>query len=431
MTNQEKTLPSYQTLFKKNSRIFQKESLLSLNFFPDIVVARDDQMHTIAQNLSSILNNGDPANMYIWGDTGVGKTITIKHVLKILTDGIKEEGQDILIDIVILNCTVIKSEITACIEILTQLTSVTIKTGLLFYNYMNDIWSVLEKKANEHAFYTLILVFDEIDSFVEPNDILYQFSRALAQQSVLANNVAIEIIAVSNKKDFLHKRLDDKVLSSAAFTFCNFPDYNEEELYEILQLRKGAFVDGAISDDFIHHCAKQVAEKYHGDARRALKILYAAAKRAENENFSIITLGHLMSAEQVVNNQVTLEMLQKITLHDRLLILAAHLANKIVKQTNSKIPAHTGIVIETYRKICHLTDAEPNGDTYMSSRLKALDAQQIIQANFRKGHGNTKFIEVANDVELIIDNLFPKDFNDIIAKNYCDIESVIVNKLKK
>lgn len=49
------------------------------------------------------------------GDTGVGKTITIKHVLKILTDGIKEDGQDILIDIVILNCTVIKSEITACI----------------------------------------------------------------------------------------------------------------------------------------------------------------------------------------------------------------------------------------------------------------------------------------------------------------------------
>lgn len=91
---------------------------------------------------------------------------------------------------------------------------------------MNDIWSVVEKKASEHAFYTLILVFDEIDSFVEPNDILYQFSRALAQQSILANNVAIEIIAVSDKKDFLHKRLDDKVLSSAAFTFCNFPDYN-------------------------------------------------------------------------------------------------------------------------------------------------------------------------------------------------------------
>ncbi len=137
-----------------------------------------------------------------------------------------------------------------------------------------------------------------------------------------------------------------------------------------------------------------------------------------------------MSAEQVVNNQVTLEILQKITLHDRLLIFAAHIANKIVKQTKSKIPAHTGIVIETYRKICHLMDAEPNGDIYMSSRLKALDAQQIIQANFRKGYGNTKFIEVASDVELIIDNLFPQDFNNIIAQNYCDIEYVVINKLK-
>jgi len=88
-------------------------------------------------------------------------------------------------------------------------------------------------------------------------------------------------------------------------------------------------------------------------------------------------------------------------------------------------------VVEAYYEICRLTDAEPNGDTYMSSRLKALDAQQIIQANFRKGHGNTKFIEVASDVELIIDNLFPQDFNNMIANNYGDIESIIVNELKK
>ena len=114
MTNQEKILPSFQTLFKKNSRILQRESLLSLNFFPDIVVARDNQMHTIAQNLSSILNNGDPANMYIWGDTGVGKTITIKHVLKILTYGIKEDGQDILINIVILNWVPLQKILLSC-----------------------------------------------------------------------------------------------------------------------------------------------------------------------------------------------------------------------------------------------------------------------------------------------------------------------------
>lgn len=430
MTNTDTPSPSYQTLFKKNSRILQKESLLSLNFIPDTVVARNGQMYSIAQNLSSILNNGDPSNMYIWGETGVGKTITIKRVLRIMTDGIKEEGHDILIDIVLLNCTVIKSEITACIEILTQLTHVTIKTGLLFYNYLNDIWNVIEKKASEHAFYTLILVFDEIDSFVEPNDILYQFSRALAQQSVLASNVAIEIIAVSNQKDFLNSKLNDKVLSSTAFTFCDFPNYNEDELYEILQLRKDAFVEGVMSDELIRYCAKQVAEKYHGDACRALKILYTSAKKAETENASQITLEHLKNAEQIVNNQVTLEMLQKITLHDKMLILAAHIANKVIKQTKSKLPAHTGIVIEAYCKICELTGAEPNGNTYVSSRIKSLDALQVIRAEILKGHRNTKYIEVSNDVELIIHNLFPQDFNDIINKNYCDIEAVILNKLK-
>jgi len=75
---------------------------------------------------------------------------------------------------------------------------------------------------------------------------------------------------------------------------------------------------------------------------------------------------------------------KKITLHDRLLIFAAYLANKIVKQNGSKIPAHTGIVIETYRKICQLTDAEPSGDTYMSSRLKALDVSRLFRRIFTK-----------------------------------------------
>ena len=58
-------------------------------------------------------------------------------------------------------------------------------------------------------------------------------------------------------------------------------------------------MDGAISDDLIHYCSKQVAEKYHGDARRTLKIIYASTKRAENENSSIITLKHLISPNKL------------------------------------------------------------------------------------------------------------------------------------
>ena len=67
-------------------------------------------------------------------------------------------------------------------------------------------------------------------------------------------------------------------LPSARFRYRDFPDYNDKELYEILQLRKDAFADGVISDDVILYCAKNVADRYHGDARRAIDILAEAAR---------------------------------------------------------------------------------------------------------------------------------------------------------
>lgn len=58
---------------------------------PDKIVARDAQKQAIANNLSAILRHGEPSNMYIWGDTGVGKTITVKYVLNVLQDGLKSQ----------------------------------------------------------------------------------------------------------------------------------------------------------------------------------------------------------------------------------------------------------------------------------------------------------------------------------------------------
>ena len=421
---------SFTHLFRQTISILQNEQLLNSRHVPDKIIARDDQMQAIANNLSAILRHGEPSNMYIWGDTGVGKTITVKYVLNTLTEGLKTEGKDILIDTVVIDCPAIRSEIPACIEILTQLTGISMKPGLQFYYYLNDIWKLIERKAKDHAFYTLIIFFDEIDSFDAPDNILYQFSRALAHQKIAASNVAIGIIAASNQKDFLNK-LRPNVLSSAKFRYCDFPNYNEDELYEILQLKKEAFVEGAISDDMIRYCAKNVADRYHGDARHSLDILYEAAKIVIQNDGTKITKECMDAAEKVVNDRVTLEMLKKIPLHDRLLILAAYITNNVIKQTNTKVLPHTGIVLTAYRKICELVGQKHNGDTYMSSRIKALDNEQMIHAEFIAGRGNTRYITVADDVEAVIYTLFTDADLQKIEDNYSDLEADIFAKIKR
>jgi cell division control protein 6 len=386
-------------------------------------------MQKVGHNLSPILRLGEPSNMYIWGDTGVGKTITDKYLLRVLTEGLKSEGKDILIDTVVIDCTAFSSEISACVEIITQLTGISVQFGRQFYQYLNDIWSTIERKANEHAFYTLILFFDEIDAFTEPNNILYQFSRALAHQNIKSSNVAIEIIIASNQKDFLDT-LNSKVLSSAAFRFIDFPDYNAKELYDILMLRKEAFAEDVISDDTIFYCAKNVADRYHGDARRAIDILAEAARSVIKNNGLKITSSDIDLAEKIVNERATIEMLAKISLHDKYLILAVHIANSVVCQINSKLPAHSGVVVVTYQKICEILKQKPNGETYVSSRLTTLSQRQLINAEYHQGRGNIRYITISNDIVAIIDNLFQMQDMDTIKSNYADIESVILTKLK-
>jgi archaeal cell division control protein 6 len=427
-TNKEPS--AFSELFREPISILKNENLLNARHVPDKIVARDAQKQAIAHNLGSILRHGEPSNMYIWGDTGVGKTITVRYVLNILQDGLKSQAKDILIDTVIIDCTAIRSEIIACTEILTQLTGIQMKSGFQFYYYLNDIWKIIDKKAKEHAYYTLILFFDEINSFDSPDDMIYQFSRALAHQKIQSSNVAIGIIAASNKKDYLDT-LRPNVLSSAKFRYIDFPNYNEDELYEILETKKEAFVDGALPDDIVRYCAKNVSERYHGDARHAIDILYEAAKIVIQREGTEITREYLDEAEKVVNDRVTLEMLKRIPLHDRLLILAVYVSNKVMKQNSATMSPHTGIVLLAYRKICEIISQRPNGDTYVSGRIKALDNEQILHAEFVKGRGNTRYMTVANDVEAVIYTLFTKADLQRIEDNYCDLEAVIIAKTKR
>ena len=72
-----------------------------------------------------------------------------------------------------------------------------IKTiALAFYSINGN--NLIDKTAERYSFYTVVVFFDEIDKFNEPDNILYQLSRALSHQKIKDKNVALEIIFASN-----------------------------------------------------------------------------------------------------------------------------------------------------------------------------------------------------------------------------------------
>jgi archaeal cell division control protein 6 len=425
----DKIEPSFNDLFVVNkNRILKNERILLKSFIPKKIVARDDQIRDIALDLSPIVRGGQPGNIYASGDSGVGKTIVIRYILKILIDGLKERGDDIYLEFVTIDCAKTRSEIPILISILGQLTHKPAKQGRQNYQYYEDIWDAINARASEHQSYTLVLFLDDVHLFESPDSILFEFSRALSNHDVKTDNATVGVILASNQRGYL-LNLSESVRSSCSFHYYDFPDYNEEELYKILQLQKEAFIDGAMPDDVLAACAKLVAERYHGDARRAIDIIHEAAKAATLENTTQIKLQHIENAEIRVNDKITLEVLKKITLHDQLLMLSIHISNKVIQAVSAQALSNAGVVFDVYRTICKILNQRSNGENYLSTRLTALSCKHVINAEQIKGFGNTRFMWLTDDVEAVIEDLFePHDLKKI-QNNYYDLESLIITKL--
>jgi orc1/cdc6 family replication initiation protein len=419
----------YNNLFEPKNSIFKEEKILSKSYVPKNIIGRNTELEQVAANLAPIPRHGDPINMYIWGDSGVGKTITIQYVLSILEYGLSTNNHNSMVDFIRIDSMSTNNDIFACIEILSHLTATVPKMGLSISQYLQSIWNEIDLKARNYDFYALIIFFDEIDKFKDPNNILYQLSRSTENRKIKASNATIGIITASNKKDFLNS-LDSKVLSSAGFTYLHFPDYSEEELCLILNSRIEAFQPGAISEEEIRYCAQNVADRFHGDARRAIDTLHIAGKIALNQHCKRITKEHIDLADKEITNTATLEMIVKFSKHDKLLIIAIYLCHQIILSEKLRSLPTTGVISQVYRMICEILGESPTSEGHISRRLTDLDDKQLIHAKKVKGSGNTRYISLSSDIEYVIDSIYTTILKAQIEASFCDIESYVIAGVK-
>ena len=65
--------------FAKNS-IFQDKFVLQANYSPETIPHRDNQIKQIAAILAPTLRLDRPSNLFIYGKTGTGKTLSVQYV---------------------------------------------------------------------------------------------------------------------------------------------------------------------------------------------------------------------------------------------------------------------------------------------------------------------------------------------------------------
>lgn len=362
---------------------FKAKGTLFETFIPDNLPHRDDQMMMLTNTLINLLHTGQSSNIFCYGKTGTGKTVTTRYT----ADRIRLEGMKQNKNITVIYTPAVEGtelDLYAHIGNETAGKNIIPPRGLSTQETYNRTKEVLDSR-NTRA----IVIMEEIDKFYEKNgdDFLYQLSRINPQ----LKHSSLCFIGISNNLKFT-EHFDPRVISSLNKEDIIFPPYNALQLQDILKQRvKIAFKPHAIEDGIINLCAALSARE-HGDARRAIELLRAAGEIAEREGEDVVKTEHMEKAQNKIELDNVEEVIKTLPIQSKL-ILASILFNR----ETSRDTLTTGELYDIYKNMAEKTGTTPVTQRRATDLISELDMLGIINArliSYGRG-GRTREITTA------------------------------------
>ncbi|MEM4259197.1 MAG: orc1/cdc6 family replication initiation protein [Candidatus Pacearchaeota archaeon] len=375
--------------------LFKNKTVLQSNYMPEIILHREEHIEKIASILAPALRGEKPSNLFIYGNTGTGKTLSVQHVKNKLLSKSRELGNEAL-EVVYVNCKLGKTsetEYRILARIINELGGSVPSTGLPTSDVYLRFIDLIDKKKQ-----ILLIVLDEIDQAVEK--IGDSFIYSLIRLNTELRNAQISIIGISNKVTFMDN-IDPRVRSSLGEEEIVFSPYNALQLQDILKKRADqAFNESILEEGVVAKCAAYAARE-HGDARRALDLLRVAAEIAERDGSKKITLSHIDAAKEKIERDKMLDVIEGEPKQFQLVLYAIMGldARKLREKNKDDNPAncmYTGEVYNAYQEVCRKLKIEVLTQRRVSDILGEFDMLGIINAQeISKGrYGRTREIKL-------------------------------------
>jgi cell division control protein 6 len=367
--------------FDKNV-IFKNKSILQTNYHPEDILHRSEQINQIASILAPILRGERTSNLFLYGKTGTGKTLSIHVVKNELLKRFKEDS-DFKLRIEYLNCKLKKvsdTEYRILAELIKKLGGSIPATGLPTESVYSKFVEIIDSEKQ-----LIVLILDEIDQTVKKisSDFLYNLTRLNSELS----KTQICVVGISNNLTFLDE-VDPRVRSSLSEEEIVFPPYNALQLQEILNIRaKDAFKENILENGVVAKCAAYAARE-HGDARRALDLLRISGELAEREGSNKILLKHIDDANSKIERDKILDIIKTEPKQFQIVLYSIIKLIENKSRTSDNGAIFTGDVYNFYQELCIQNHSEVLTQRRVSDIIQEFDMLGIINVRvISKGRG--------------------------------------------
>jgi archaeal cell division control protein 6 len=380
----------FESFLKKESFFVNKNVLLS-SYVPDEVIFREEQIQEVANILAPALRFERPSNLFLFGKTGTGKTLSVKYILNSMNE--IAQKNNVPLKKIYINCKLKKvadTEYRLIAQLIKEFGQEIPSTGLPTDEVYNIFYKLLDKEKK-----IVLLVLDEIDQLTKKigDDIFYNLTRINSE----LEKSQICLIGISNNLTF-SENLDPRVKSSLSEEELIFPPYNALQIQDILKKRvEKAFKPNIIQPGVVEKCSAYSARE-HGDVRRAIDLLRVAGEIAERSGAKCVEIQHLDEAEKKVESD---KITNAVTSQPKQFQSVLY---SIILISPEKKQIYTGEIYEVYQSICKKIGFNILTQRRISDMLAELDMLGIINAKIiSKGrYGRTREVSLSINQNIII-----------------------------
>jgi cell division control protein 6 len=379
------------TKYLETDSIFKDKTPFNLNFIPQHIPHREKEIEYLSHVLKPTLKIEKPSNLFIYGQSGTGKTLVVKNICETLKEVSKE--QNIPLKIVYLNCrrgSVADTDYRLLSQICRFLGKEVPKTGISTKDVYDVFYNVIDSKKQ-----VILLILDEIDNLVNKSGstFLYNLSR-IDDELELAK---LSFIGISNNSSFTNY-LDQRIKSSLTEEQIIFDPYDANQLFDILSERAKLALRPKKHTSGILRMISAIVAKENGDARKALNLLRVSAEICERKAAKKIEESHVREAEEKIEIDATEKTTKTLPKQTKLVLYSTIL----LSEENPSV--YTGDIYDTYKKLANRLGEKALTKRRVSGLISDLDILGILNTKVisQGRHGRTRRTNINLNDEMII-----------------------------